>query len=202
MDDGASRRALDAAATHDVVVVDHYDSYTWNLAHLIAEVTGSMPEVVEHDRVRLEDLARFSHLVLSPGPGHPRNERDFALGAGVFDLGIPILGVCLGMQAIVHFHGGEVAQAAPAHGVVATIEHDATGIFSDIPVPFDGVRYHSLAAISVPRPLRVTAWQRLSETAEVVMAVEHCDRRIWGVQFHPESILSQYGAQLVGNFLA
>jgi anthranilate synthase component 2 len=180
-----------------VVVVDHYDSYTWNLVHLVAEVTGELPKVVEHDAVGLEELSGYTHIVLSPGPGHPGNPADFALGREVFELGLPVLGVCLGMQALVTAYGGQVGQIAPAHGDVAVVEHDGTGVLAGVPSPFLAVRYHSLAALSMPDDLRVTA------TSEgVVMGVTHRAKPLWGVQFHPESILTQHGVDLVRNFLS
>jgi len=181
-----------------VLVVDHYDSYTWNLVHLVASVTGELPEVVEHDAPGVLDLAAAaSHVVLSPGPGHPANVDDFALGADVFGLGVPVLGVCLGMQALVTSYGGAVDRVEPAHGEVADVLHDGLGVLAGIPSPFEAVRYHSLAATSVPDVLEVTA------TADgVVMAVRHRALPHQGVQFHPESILSRHGATLVGNFLS
>ncbi len=112
-------------------MVDHYDSYTWNLVHLVASVTGTLPEVVEHDTTGvLERAGRASHVVLSPGPGHPANSADFALGAAVFDLGVPVLGVCLGMQALVTSYGGTVARIDPAHGEVASVTHDGAGVLA------------------------------------------------------------------------
>jgi anthranilate synthase component 2 len=180
-----------------VLVVDHYDSYTWNLVHLIAAVTGTLPEVVEHDAAGVLDLAgRSTHLVLSPGPGHPAVAADFALGSAVFSLGIPVLGVCLGMQALVTAYGGTVARVEPAHGEVASVNHEGAGVLAGIPSPFDAVRYHSLAAVVVPEDLEVTAL-----AGDVVMAVRHRALPLEGVQFHPESILSRYGADIVANFL-
>jgi anthranilate synthase component 2 len=183
--------------TPRVVVVDHYDSYTWNLVHLIASVTSELPKVVEHDAVSVGELASYSHIVLSPGPGHPGDPAFFALGPEVFELGRPLLGVCLGMQALVLAYGGEVDRIAPAHGEVARIEHSGIGLFADIPSPFDAVRYHSLAAVAVPEALEVTA-----RSGDVVMAVQHREMPLWGVQFHPESILTQHGSRLIANFLA
>jgi anthranilate synthase component 2/para-aminobenzoate synthetase len=181
-----------------VLVVDHHDSYTQNLVHLIAGVTGRLPDVVEHDEPGvLAAAAASTHLVLSPGPGHPADPADFALGAEVFKLGTPVLGVCLGMQALVTAYGGTVERVEPAHGEVARIEHDGTGVLAGLPDGFAAVRYHSLAATSVPSSLVVNA------TADgVVMGVRHSSLPLHGVQFHPESILSEYGAQLVANFLA
>jgi anthranilate synthase component 2 len=180
-----------------VLVVDHYDSYTWNLVHLIAGVTGALPDVVEHDQPGV--LARASeatHVVLSPGPGHPTVATDFALGPAVFALGVPVLGVCLGMQALVTSYGGTVARIEPAHGEVAAVTHDGAGVLAGIPSPFYAVRYHSLAAVRIPDVLEVTA-----STDGVVMAVRHRELPLEGVQFHPESILSSHGVELVRNFL-
>jgi anthranilate synthase component 2 len=180
-----------------VLVVDHHDSYTWNLVHLVAAVTDVLPEVVEHDEPGvLDKAAAATHVVLSPGPGHPANRADFALGAEVFGLGVPVLGVCLGLQALVTACGGTVERVEPAHGEVARVEHDGSGVLEGIPSPFEAVRYHSLAATRVPDELVVTA-----RADGVVMAVQHRTRPLAGVQFHPESILSRYGAELVRNFL-
>jgi len=181
-----------------VLVVDHYDSYTWNLVHLVASVTGVLPDVVEHDARGVIERARAStHVVLSPGPGHPADPSDFALGSEVFRLGVPVLGVCLGMQALVTSYGGTVERIEPAHGEVARVLHDGVGVLAGIPSPFEAVRYHSLAATVVPDDLEVTA-----SADGVVMAVRHRELPLEGVQFHPESILSRHGAELVGNFLS
>ena len=184
--------------TTRVLVVDHYDSYTWNLVHLVASVTGTLPEVVEHDAPGVLDLARSAtHVVLSPGPGHPAEPSDFALGPDVFALGVPVLGVCLGMQALVTAYGGTVDRISPAHGEVAAVSHDGSGVFHELPSPVTMVRYHSLAAVRIPPELRVTAI-----AGDVVMGVVHRTLPLHGVQFHPESILSQCGRELVANFLA
>jgi anthranilate synthase component 2 len=183
-----------------VLVVDHYDSYTWNLVHLVASVTGVLPEVVEHDTAGVLERARHStHVVLSPGPGHPSLPADFALGADVFGLGVPVLGVCLGMQALVTTYGGTVDRVQPAHGEIALVNHDQDGLFEGVPDPFEAVRYHSLAAVTLPRVLRQTA---IDEHSGVTMAVAHRELPHCGVQFHPESVLSEHGADLVRNFLS
>jgi anthranilate synthase component II len=182
-----------------VLVVDHHDSYTWNLVHLVASVTGSLPDVVEHDQDGVLEQARgYTHLVLSPGPGHPANPVDFALGRDVFELGLPVLGVCLGMQALVTAYDGIVERVRPAHGELAVVKHEQDGLFAGLPDPLRAVRYHSLAAVALPPALRQTA---LDEHDGVVMAVQHRDLPLHGVQFHPESILSEHGARLVANFL-
>jgi anthranilate synthase/aminodeoxychorismate synthase-like glutamine amidotransferase len=186
-----------------IVVVDHYDSYTYNLVHLIAEVTGVLPDVVEHDRVAVGELlgAPYSHFVLSPGPGHPAEPRDFAIGRELIEQSDrPLLGVCLGMQGLVIAHGGTVERVDPAHGEVALIEHNGHAMFDGIPRRFRAVRYHSLAATAVPDVLEVTA---TCETGgeSVVMAVAHRERPQYGVQFHPESILTEYGREIVAAFV-
>ena len=184
--------------TPDVIVVDHHDSYTWNLVHLIARVTGVLPRVVQHDEVEPDEVLRHSHVVLSPGPGHPAEPADFAVGREVLLAGTrPVLGVCLGMQGLVTAYGGRVERVLPAHGEVAQVSHDGRGVFTGLPQDFAAVRYHSLAAVVLPDALEATAW---SEDG-VVMGVRHRSLPLEGVQFHPESILSEQGAALVGNFL-
>jgi anthranilate synthase/aminodeoxychorismate synthase-like glutamine amidotransferase len=182
----------------EVAVVDHHDSYTWNLAHLVAAVTGTLPAVVAHDEVCLADLDRFTHVVLSPGPGRPDDPHDFAVGRAVLAAADrPVLGVCLGMQAIVVAAGGRVERVRPAHGEVAVVTHDGRGLLCGVPSPLRAVRYHSLAAVEVPACLEVSAWAEDG----TVMGVRHRELPLEGVQFHPESILSEYGELLVANFL-
>ena len=190
--------------TRRVLVVDHHDSYTWNLVHLLASVTGELPEVVQHDDVDADTVlaGEFSHLVLSPGPGNPDDPRDFSVGRElVLRAPVPVLGVCLGMQGLVSACGGRVARVAPAHGDVAVVEHAGHPMFSGVPSRFRAVRYHSLAAVALPEPLVATAWCA-GEAGRLVMGVAHREKPLWGVQFHPESILSEHGAVLVANFLA
>jgi len=181
-----------------VVVVDHRDSYVWNLVHLIAGVTGELPDVVEHDEVSVADLTGHTHVVLSPGPGHPAEPGDFGVGRDLLRLGtVPTLGVCLGMQGLVTAYGGRIERVPPVHGEVETVVHDARGVFAGLPSPLAAVRYHSLAATLVPDCLEVSA--RAEDG--VVMGLRHRRLPLEGVQFHPESILSEYGARLVANFL-
>lgn len=185
-----------------VVVVDHHDSYTWNLVHLVAGVTGALPAVVEHDEVGLEDLRAFTHVVLSPGPGTPNDPADFALGRGVFELDLPVLGVCLGMQAMVVAFGGVVEQSEPAHGEVAALAHDGRGVFNGLPQDLAVVRYHSLQALALPDELLVTATcAGEAGGPRAVMGVRHVALPLEGVQFHPESVLTEHGAAMVRNFL-
>ena len=183
----------------DVVVVDHHDSYTWNLVHLVAEATGVLPTVVQHDEVSVDSVLAHSHVVLSPGPGRPDDPADFAVGREVLLAGSrPVLGVCLGMQGLVSAYGGRVDRVPPGHGVVAEVEHAGTGLFAGLPSPLRAVRYHSLAALALPSCLETTAVDRVSG---LVMAVAHRSLPLVGVQFHPESVLSEHGAAIVRNFL-
>ncbi|QBR94494.1 aminodeoxychorismate/anthranilate synthase component II [Nocardioides euryhalodurans] len=182
----------------DVVVVDHHDSYTWNLVHLVATVTGELPEVVQHDEVEPAEVLRHSHVLLSPGPGRPDDPADFAVGREVLLAATrPVLGVCLGMQGLVTTYGGTVGRDVPAHGEVALVEHDGRGVLTGLPQGFRAVRYHSLAAVEVPACLEVTA-----RAGDTVMGVRHRELPLEGVQFHPESILSEHGAAMVRSFLA
>ncbi|CAB4727728.1 unannotated protein [freshwater metagenome] len=184
-----------------MVVVDHHDSYTWSLAHLVAAVTGVLPPVVQHDEVSAESVLAHSHVLLSPGPGHPDDARDFSVGRAVLRDGRrPVLGVCLGMQGLVTAYGGRVEQRTPAHGEVSAITHDGRGVYAGLPQGFGAVRYHSLAASDIPPELVVTATCAAPD-GPVVMGVRHRTLPLEGVQFHPESILSEHGADLVANFL-
>jgi anthranilate synthase/aminodeoxychorismate synthase-like glutamine amidotransferase len=188
-------------AAPDVVVVDHHDTYTWNLVHLVAGVTGRLPRVVQHDEVDADDVLRHSHVVLSPGPGHPANRADFAVGREVLlRASRPVLGVCLGLQGLVTAYGGRVDRDLPAHGEISLVHHDGLGVFRGVPQDFRAVRYHSLASVELPDCLAVSA-TCAGPGGPVVMGVRHTSLPLEGVQFHPESVLSEHGAALVGNFL-
>jgi len=185
-----------------LLIVDNYDSFTWNLAHAAAALTGEFPAVIRNDEADWPAIESrgFDAIVISPGPGHPAVARDFGISADVIRRArVPVLGVCLGHQGIALEFSGTVSRVEPAHGEVATVEHDgADPLFQGLPVTFDVVRYHSLAVDDpLPSELRKIAW-----TADgTVMALRHASRPIWGVQFHPESILTQYGGELLSNFL-
>ena len=186
-----------------ILLVDNYDSFVHNLARSCAEL-GREAVVRRHDAVTLAEARamRPRAVILSPGPKGPAESgvcRSLAA-----DLDAPILGVCLGHQAIVDAFGGRVVRGEPAHGVAARVHHDGggpdgAGLFAGLPDPMPCGRYHSLVAerASLPETLRVTA-----ELADgTVMAVAHRDRPVWGVQFHPESILTPDGDALLANFL-
>ena len=182
-----------------ILLVDNYDSFTYNLAHLFQEL-GAEVVVLRNDEIDADGAERLapSHLVISPGPGRPAHS-----GASVEivkRLGprVPTLGVCLGHQAIVEAFGGEVGQAQRlVHGKASEIAHDGRGLFSGLPDPLQGGRYHSLAATRVPDELEVCATTDDGE----VMAVRHRALPVDGIQFHPESVLTPDGAALAKNFL-
>jgi anthranilate synthase/aminodeoxychorismate synthase-like glutamine amidotransferase len=186
-----------------VVVIDNYDSFVYNLVQYLGEL-GAEPVVHRHDRVtpaELEALAPDAVLV-SPGPGRPEdagvsNEAIQAFGGR----GVPVLGVCLGHQCIGQLYGGEVVRAPRVmHGKTSTISHDSAGVFAGLPNPITATRYHSLVVErdSVPDALAVTA----ESEDGLVMGLRHRDLPVEGVQFHPESILTESGHTLLRNFLA
>ncbi len=185
-----------------VVLVDHHDSYATILAHLVGTVTGVLPVVLQHDEVPVDAVldAGFTHVVLSPGPGHPANPADFAIGREVLtQADVPVLGVCLGMQAMVVACGGTVEAVEPAHGRMDTVRHSGDGVWAALPQQVQVVRYHSLAATVVPADLEVTA---RAGSDGVVLGVRHRERAWTGVQFHPESVLTLGGRDLVAAWLA
>jgi para-aminobenzoate synthetase len=182
------------------LLIDNYDSFTFNLFHLLGEVNGDEPVVVRNDELAWEDVAKLAvdNVVISPGPGRPEHGRDVGVSLDVLERAdVPVLGVCLGHQALAHVTGGLIDHAPEVmHGRLSEIRHDGRGLFAGIPQGFAAVRYHSLAVGAVPERLRVTAWT----PDEVVMGLEHRSRPLWGVQFHPESISTEHGAALLRNF--
>jgi anthranilate synthase component 2 len=184
-----------------LLVIDNYDSFTWNLVHYLGEL-GAEPEVVRNDKLSAEDALdrRPEAIVLSPGPCTP-NEAGICLALiGRADGSVPILGVCLGHQAIGQAYGGQVVRAPTLmHGKISSIIHEGDGVFRGINGPFAATRYHSLtvAPDSLPDALTVTA-----RTADgIVMGLRHRTHPVHGVQFHPESIASEHGHRILGNFL-
>lgn len=183
------------------LLIDNHDSYTYNLFQLLAEVNGEEPVVIANDAAAVADLDLdgFDNIVISPGPGHPARSRDFGVSRDVLiKASVPVLGVCLGHQGLAVWAGGEVVPApVPVHGEVARVRHDGDELFAGIPEEFGAVRYHSLCvAQPLPSDLQATAW---SEDG-VVMALRHRLMPRWGVQFHPESIETEYGRRMLANF--
>jgi anthranilate synthase component II len=184
-----------------ILVVDHYDSFTYNLVQLI-EGLGRETEVVKSDAEPAEALVsrRPDAVVLSPGPGHPRDAGVFPALLGILPDETPVLGVCLGHQALGLASGGSVDRATPTHGKASLVHHHGRGILEGIPSPFEAGRYHSLVVLrdDLPEELELTAWTE----DELVMGTQHRSLPRFGVQFHPESILTPEGPRIVENFLA
>jgi para-aminobenzoate synthetase len=182
------------------LLVDNHDSYTYNVFHLLAGVSGEEPIVVDNDAVSWRALSRwdFDAIVLSPGPGSPRRWHDFCVCNDILRYSeIPVLGICLGHQGLGHLLAGKVASAPEAmHGRLSRIHHEDSGLFAGIPQDFPVVRYHSLAITDLGPDGRVIAWA----DDGVMMGIEHRRRPMWGVQFHPESVATEHGARLVENF--
>jgi para-aminobenzoate synthetase len=185
-----------------VALVDNYDSFTWNLYQQIWQVVGRPPFVVRNDATEAADLLSqgFTHVVVSPGPGTPHHAGDIGLCADLIRLAdVPVLGVCLGHQAIAQAFGGLVVPAPEVmHGRISVIHHDGGGIFAGVPQDFPATRYHSLA-VAEPLPPRLQVTARADDG--VVMGLEHLDRPLYGVQFHPESVATPAGTGIVRNFL-
>jgi anthranilate synthase/aminodeoxychorismate synthase-like glutamine amidotransferase len=194
---------LDSAADRRVLFVDNFDSFSYNVVHLLAE-GGARPDVVLNDDPRLVPavLESYDALVVGPGPGRPEHAPQVLRVLRVaMDREMPVLGVCLGLQAIGEVLGATVTHAPrQMHGKTSRIEHDASGLFAGLPSPITATRYHSLCLdpATIPDALRVTAH---SEDG-VVQGIAHRDRPVYGVQFHPESVLSEHGRTIIENFLA
>ncbi|HEX4910410.1 MAG TPA: aminodeoxychorismate/anthranilate synthase component II [Permianibacter sp.] len=188
-----------------LLLIDNYDSFTWNLVQYFAEL-GAEVNVVRNDALTLADIERLqpTQLVISPGPCSP-NEAGISLAAIQHFAGrLPILGVCLGHQAIAQVFGGRVQRAANVmHGKTSPIHHAGVGVFRDLPSPFAATRYHSLLVDrdSLPTELEETAWTERDGARDYLMGLRHRTLPIEGVQFHPESILTEHGHGLLRNFL-
>ncbi|MCB0077309.1 MAG: aminodeoxychorismate/anthranilate synthase component II [Anaerolineales bacterium] len=183
-----------------VLLIDNYDSFTYNLAHYLGEL-GADVIVKRNDQITLEEIEAMapSHIIISPGPGDPNDGGISIAVIERFAETTPILGVCLGHQCIGAAFGG-VVQRAPRlmHGKTSPVHHDRRGIFNGIPSPFNATRYHSLIVEEpLPDVLKMVAFTAEGE----VMAVQHRELPVFGVQFHPESILTEYGHDILRNFL-
>jgi anthranilate synthase/aminodeoxychorismate synthase-like glutamine amidotransferase len=186
------------------LLIDNYDSFTFNLFHLLGEVNGDEPIVVRNDELPWDELAALpvDNVVISPGPGRPERDRDVGVSLDVLRRAqVPVLGVCLGHQVIGHVYGGQVGRAPElVHGKTSPVHHQGAGVLAGLPVPFAATRYHSLVVerAGLPETLEVTG----ETAAGLVMALRHRSHPVEGVQFHPESILTDAGHQLLGNWLA
>jgi len=183
------------------LLIDNYDSFTYNLFQLLAEANGEEPTVVRNDEASWAELSesQFDNVVISPGPGRPDREGDFGVCAeAIRHSAAPLLGVCLGHQGLGALYGAAIVPAPePVHGRLSAVLHDDSPLFAGIPREFQAVRYHSLCVEQpLPEELRGIAWT----SDGVLMAVEHRDRPLWGVQFHPESVCADHGRRLLTNF--
>lgn len=189
-----------------VLMLDNYDSFTYNLVHYLEQLSVEVI-VKRNDQVSLGEIAQIkpTHIVISPGPCDPDKAGLSLAIIKEFKGSIPILGVCLGHQAIGQVFGGEVVRAdKPVHGKVSRLHHSGEGIFKDLNPTFDVVRYHSLVLEpnSLPDCLQVTAWIKDKEgKPKYVMGIKHKALAIEGVQFHPESVMSDFGLELLKNFI-
>lgn len=189
-----------------LIMIDNYDSFTYNLVQYLGELKADV-KVFRNDEITIEEISGMSpdHLMISPGPCTP-NEAGISIAAINYFAGkVPILGVCLGHQSIGQAFGGKVVHAREImHGKTSMIHHNNKGVFKGLESPFEATRYHSLVIekISLPDCLEITAWTETEDgQMDEIMGVRHKTLRVEGVQFHPESILSQHGHEMLQNFL-
>jgi len=186
------------------VIIDNYDSFTYNLYQLVGSLGGN-PAVFRNDEKTLKEIEGLkpTHIIISPGPGTPEKKSDFGIcGDVILKLGkkIPVLGVCLGHQGIVHVFGGRIIRAPlPMHGKTCLVDHDGEGLFKGVKNPLLVMRYHSLMADpkTMPNCLEITATTK----DELIMAARHKEFPIFGIQFHPESVGTEGGEKIMKNFL-
>jgi anthranilate synthase component 2 len=186
-----------------IILLDNYDSFTYNLVHYVGEL-GADVEVIRNDAMNVEDLMAMkpAGIVISPGPGAPKESGITVDLIQKASGKIPIFGVCLGMQAIGEAFGGKVVRAPqPMHGKVSEIYHENRGVFAGLPIPFKATRYHSLIVdrATLPTELEVTA---ITADDGLIMGLSHKTHNTHGVQFHPESIASEHGHAIIKNFLS
>lgn len=184
-----------------IVIIDNYDSFTYNLFQYTAEITKIKPLVYLNDQISYKDFqsTKADAVIISPGPGSPKNTKDFGIAKDIIlHANLPILGVCLGHQGIGFLSGADVIHAkAVAHGKISKIYHTGTDIFTNIPQGFKAVRYHSLMVSNLPSSVIKTAWS----DDGVIMGIKHTTKPLWGIQFHPESIGTEFGKAILTNFI-
>ena len=185
-----------------ILIIDNYDSFTYNLYQLVGKYTDDI-KVIRNDKTTINEIEKLNptHIIISPGPGNPENEEDFGICHEILDefKMTPILGVCLGHQGIYSHYGGCIHKLKPVHGKKDTIIHDESKLFKDIPDEFEVVRYPSLVCEkeNIPDDIKVTSYNKDG----IIMAIEHVKYPTYGIQFHPESISSSYGDEIIRNFL-
>ncbi len=197
-----------------VLLIDNYDSFTFNLYQLVGGLLsdlfpGSVFDVARNDTVSGEELRlkAYDRIVISPGPGNPADPKYFGVCKEVIvslAQTVPTLGICLGLQGIAHYYGGQVVRATlPMHGKTSFVSHDGKGVFTNIPNEFEAMRYHSLVVgpKSIPDCLEITARVTSADYTREIMGLRHRSYPLEGVQFHPESFATDYGKQLIANFL-
>ncbi|ADZ10266.1 glutamine amidotransferase of anthranilate synthase [Methanobacterium lacus] len=186
-----------------ILIIDNYDSFTYNLYQLIGQLDPDI-KVVKNDELNLDEIRKLEpdSIVISPGPGNPGNKRDFGVCNDVIlELGgeIPILGVCLGHQGIFAAFGGEIVRNQPVHGKQSSIVHDGKGLFKGLENPLPAARYHSLSCSEKTTPECVEVTARTKD--DMIMGIKHVEKPIYGLQFHPESVGTDHGIQILKNFL-
>ena len=189
-----------------LLMIDNYDSFTYNVVQYLLEL-GADVRVVRNNEITVDEIREMNpdHIVISPGPCNPDKAGVSMAAIQEFAGNIPVLGICLGHQSIGQVYGGEIIRAGQVmHGKTSQIYHNGTGVFAGLPSPFRATRYHSLVIDKdqLPDDLEITAWtQNPDGSMEEIMGVRHKTLSVEGVQFHPESILSEYGHELLANFL-
>ena len=184
--------------TPKLALIDNYDSFTYNLVQYLGEL-GVEPVVYRNDEVKVAELAGYDGLVISPGPGTPEEAGISTQAIRELSGKLAILGVCLGHQCLGEAFGGKVVRNAPSHGKTSWIRHDNSGVLAGVSDPFEATRYHSLIVerASLPDDLVVTAWT----ADDTVMGLRHSRHPTYGVQFHPESVLTKEGKKILANFI-
>lgn len=188
-----------------ILVIDNYDSFVYNLVQYLGEL-GANSEVYRNDKITIKKIKKLKpeKIVISPGPGRPENAGMSCELIKTFASKIPILGVCLGHQALGYAFGGKIVGARELmHGKTSMIYHKGGNVLKDIPSPFEATRYHSLVVEkeSLPDCFKITAWTKKDKKMDEIMAIQHCHYPSFGVQFHPESILTGEGKHILKNFL-